>query len=77
MHGRFTVPALVFMTAAAAWFHGVAKAQEAGEIRTHRARHWNQNRLWPHWFSQGRRGNPRFRLEGTLVGTTLEIPGLK
>jgi mono/diheme cytochrome c family protein len=30
MHGRFTVAALVVMTAAAAWFHGVAKAQEAG-----------------------------------------------
>jgi S-disulfanyl-L-cysteine oxidoreductase SoxD len=30
MHGRFTVAALVVMTAAAAWFHGVAKAQGGG-----------------------------------------------
>ena len=29
MHGRLTVAALVVVTAALAWFHGVAKAQEA------------------------------------------------
>jgi mono/diheme cytochrome c family protein len=30
MHGRFRVAAWVVITAAAAWIHGVAKAQEAG-----------------------------------------------
>ena len=30
MHGRFTVAALVVMTAALAWFHGVSRAQGAG-----------------------------------------------
>ena len=30
MHGRLTVAALVAITATAAWFHGVAKAQDAG-----------------------------------------------
>src|SRR5580658_481246 len=30
MHGRFRVAALVVMTAATTWFHGVAKAQGGG-----------------------------------------------
>ena len=30
MHGRFSMAALVVITAAAAWFHGVARGQEAG-----------------------------------------------